>query len=617
MASTFSLTSSSYDGRYMTLSCSQSKDVETNKSTITWKLTVTGGNDKYYSTGPTTVKINGTEVYSCARKAWTTKEFPAAKGSKSGTTTVDHDQYGNASIKVSLKTAIYVGASSATEKSGTWELDNIARASQPSCITWPNTTDDVGNMGNTITIHMNKKANFTHTVRYSWHTKTGTIATNVVNNCNWKIPTSFAEDIPTAISSWGTIYVDTYNGSTKIGTKSVKFTVHVPSYDLSQVPATISLNNENAAINNWGVAIKGFTKLNWSVTPQPSQYSNYILGYHLCLIQNGDDLTAGDTLSILANTTDTSGVTDYLTYTPGTYRLKMAVKDSRSKWSDYVLRDPDDSTKPLKLTIYDYSAPKIQNASAFRCNSSGIAMDSGTYLSISCSGVVGASIGDRNGVSAVYQWRIAGGTYSAEASIPTSPISEFPVTNAFEVKLIVRDTIGRETTKVISIPLGKTDFHLTPYGAGFGMYHDSTKPDTLQSAWDLEIKGDDLADFPIERGTTTVTFDSENVTWYWTKYRSGHFEANIRVNVTYDNPKEYPHPSGYYKDTPNIPMPFLITSIYSYDFTVQGLGLEFGMINNEWSANSNYFGLRICSPTYVSGSANQLGCYVTIKGTWK
>ena len=239
MASTFSLTSPSYDGRYMTLSCSQSKDVETNKSTITWTLTSTGGKDKYYSTGPTSVKINETEVYYCDRKDWTTKTFPAAKGSKSATITVDHDQYGNASVKVSLKTAIYVGAS--TEKSGTWALDSIPRASQPSCITWPSTTDDVGNIGDTIAIHMNRvSSSFTHTVRYSWHTKTGTIATNVTNNCIWKIPTDFAENIPTATSGWGTIYVDTYNGSTKIGTKSVKFTVHITSYNLSQVPATIS-----------------------------------------------------------------------------------------------------------------------------------------------------------------------------------------------------------------------------------------------------------------------------------------------------------------------------------------------------------------------------------------
>lgn len=603
MASTFSLTSSSYDGRYMTLSCSQSKDVETNKSTITWKLTVTGGKDKYYSTGPTTATINGTTVYYCARKSHTTKAFPAAKGSASGTITVNHNQYGDASIGVSLSTAIYWGASSVTTSSGTWTLDSIPRASQPSCITWPDTTDDVGNMGNTITIHMNKKANFTHTVRYSWHTKTGTIATNVVNNCNWKIPTDFAENIPTATSGWGTIYVDTYNGSTKIGTKSVKFTVHVPSYNLSQVPATISLNNENTTIDSWDVAIKGFTKLNWSVTPQPSQYYNYILGYYLCLIQNGDDLTAGDTLSILANTTDTSGVTDYLTYTPGTYRLKMAVKDSRSKWSDYVLRDPSDSTKPLKLTIYDYSTPKIQNASAFRCDDVGTAMDSGTYLSISCSGVVGTSIDGRNGISAVYQWRVVGGEYNAKASIPDVPIGEFSATNAFEVKLTVRDTIGRETTKVISIPLGKTDFHLTPYGAGFGMYHDSSKPDRLQSAWDIEIKGNMISDFVVEQGTSGI--------WTYRKWNSGIAECwgSTVVNVT------CPNQSGnvWFSDVKEIELPSaLFTTCISGNIVCSDL---WSWTGSTWFTSSRIKFKIIRGSEYTP--AYDVAVCISAKGKWK
>ena len=609
MASTFSLTSSSYDGRYMTLSCSQSKDVETNKSIITWKLTVTGGNDKYYSTGPTTVKINGTEVYYCARKGWATKEFPAAKGSTSGTIMVNHDQYGDASIAVSLTTAIYVGASSATTKSGTWQLDNIPRASQPSCITWPNTTEDVGNIGDTIAINMNRASgSFTHTVRYGWHTKTGTIASNVTNYCMWKIPTDFAENIPTATSGWGTIYVDTYNGSTKIGTKSVKFTVHVPSYNLSQVPATISLNNENTTIDSWGVAIKGFTKLNWSVTPQPSQYSNYILGYHLCLIPNGDDLTAGDTLSILANTKDTSGVTDYLTYTPGTYRLKMAVKDSRSKWSDYVLRDPDDSTKPLKLTIYDYSTPKIQNANAFRCNDVGTAMDSGTYLSIGCSGVVGSSIGDRNGISAVYQWRIAGGTYSVEASIPTSPISEFPVTNTFEVKFTVRDTIGSEVTKIISIPLGKTDFHLTPYGAGFGMYHDSNKPNTIQSAWDVEVKGNTMTNFVIEQGTSGI--------WNYRKWSDGTVECWGRYTASGINAAKNNYGSYYYSDIIEILLPFDFLSIE--DYQVNGGSedrVNFARDYGNYTGGQK-IGFRICGHESEAKSVD-ISVYVSVKGRWK
>ena len=137
---------------------------------------------------------------------------------------------------------------------GSMNLTTIARASQPSCIDWPNTIDDVGNMGNTITIHMNRKADFTHTVRYNWYSKTGTIATGVVNNCSWTIPIDFANDIPNLTSSWGIIYVDTYSGSTLIGTKSVKFTVHIPNNSEPRFSAdNVTYEDTNSAI----VAITG------------------------------------------------------------------------------------------------------------------------------------------------------------------------------------------------------------------------------------------------------------------------------------------------------------------------------------------------------------------------
>ena len=70
MASTFRVDSQSYDGRYMYVYCTQSKDIATNTSTINWTLTVTGGNSAYYSTGPTTVNINGTQVYYKKRVEW-------------------------------------------------------------------------------------------------------------------------------------------------------------------------------------------------------------------------------------------------------------------------------------------------------------------------------------------------------------------------------------------------------------------------------------------------------------------------------------------------------------------------------------------------------------------
>lgn len=125
MATTFTLTTSKYQGRYLELTCTQTKDIVTNTSTIKWVLTSAGGSASYYSTGPTTVKIGGTQVYYCDRKGYSTHKFPAAKGSVSGTIVINHDNIGNASIDVSLSTAIYTGTVST--KSGTWTLDPIPR----------------------------------------------------------------------------------------------------------------------------------------------------------------------------------------------------------------------------------------------------------------------------------------------------------------------------------------------------------------------------------------------------------------------------------------------------------------------------------------------------------
>ena len=132
MANTFTLKTPSYgSGRYMQLDCSQKTDIANNKSTITWTLTSAGGTSLYFSTGPTTVKINGTQVYYIARKDYTTEVFPAKQGRVSGSIDIYHDDKGAKTITVELSTAIYVGAVSTY--SGSWELDSIPRKAE---ITW-------------------------------------------------------------------------------------------------------------------------------------------------------------------------------------------------------------------------------------------------------------------------------------------------------------------------------------------------------------------------------------------------------------------------------------------------------------------------------------------------
>lgn len=131
MATTFTTKDTTYGsngGRYLYLTINETTNAKTNKSTLSWKLTVTGGSSNYYSTGATTVKINGTTVYSKARTEWDTYEFPAAKGSTSGTLEVAHNADGSKSITVEFKTVVYYGEWAIQDYGGTMTLTKIDRA---------------------------------------------------------------------------------------------------------------------------------------------------------------------------------------------------------------------------------------------------------------------------------------------------------------------------------------------------------------------------------------------------------------------------------------------------------------------------------------------------------
>ena len=127
MANTFELNSHSYEGRYLQLSCTQTQDVANNKSKIHWRLTVLGGSANYYTTGPTTVVINGVKVYYAAETSWSTYRFPAGKSGSfvEGDLEVSHNVDGTKSVGCSLATAIYTGK--VQTKSGTWVLEENPR----------------------------------------------------------------------------------------------------------------------------------------------------------------------------------------------------------------------------------------------------------------------------------------------------------------------------------------------------------------------------------------------------------------------------------------------------------------------------------------------------------
>ncbi len=121
---TFTLQSSSYQGRYMKLTCTSSQDIANNKTNISWKLESLGGSSSYYAT-ICRVNINETEVY-YIDKGYSYKQFPVAKGSTTGSLSVAMNNDGSHSaITVYMDVAIYT--SSTTRYSDTWQLNTIPR----------------------------------------------------------------------------------------------------------------------------------------------------------------------------------------------------------------------------------------------------------------------------------------------------------------------------------------------------------------------------------------------------------------------------------------------------------------------------------------------------------
>ena len=142
----------------------------------------------------------------------------------SGTTTISHNSDGskNMSIAFSIdmaKDSWTPGAISVSGKS--MALTNIPRASTVSCST--------ANIGSNATITINRaSSSFTHTLSYTFGSLDDTIVTKTSKtSVAWTIPTTFYAIIPNSKSGTGTITCDTYNGSTKIGTKTCTFTATV------------------------------------------------------------------------------------------------------------------------------------------------------------------------------------------------------------------------------------------------------------------------------------------------------------------------------------------------------------------------------------------------------
>lgn len=232
---------------------------------------------------------------------------------------VGHDSEGKKTVGVQLSVGLNTGGYGSAMVAFDLPLTQIKRAS-----TGKVTATELGKVA-TITIDR-KNSSFKHTLRYNWDGKTGTIATNVDTSCNWTLPLDFANTVPNADYHWGTVYIDTYSGSTKIGTKEVTFNANIPA-SIKPTLGGISLSDSNTTVSNLintsNTFVQVLSNIKVAFNNASGAYSSTISNYRAEIV--------GKNLS----TTSNGGSLGMMNFN-GSVTVRATVTDSRGRTSDPV-----------------------------------------------------------------------------------------------------------------------------------------------------------------------------------------------------------------------------------------------------------------------------------------
>lgn len=466
MASSGSFTTTSYSGRHLVFSWTEkSQDVGANKTVISWTLKGAGGDSTWYKSGNFKVVIAGVTVYSSATRI----ELGNGTTVASGTYTFVHNNDGTKSFTASAEAGIFTNAVNCSG-SGSFTLDAIPRASQPSLVTWPETTNNVGEFGQEFSIHMNRKADtFTHTVRYSYGNRTGTIATGVTTGTTWAVPLSFMNDIPNATSASGLIYVDTYSGGVKVGTKYTGFTVTVPA---SVKPScSLTLKDVSGVGDVYGVPVQGLSKIKITVNTTPA-YGSPIASY--TVKANGVTYSAAEVTTGVLKAAGASPVT-------------VTIKDKRGRTG----------SANYTMNVLAYALPSITQLVVRRCDEDGTENDQGEHVRASFSAAITA-LNNKN--TAAYKLRYKKSTDSSFTEVTLSSLANtyavsdgayvFPADSgsSYNVEVEAADRHGT-TTRSTSASTAFTLMNWGPDGTSMGIGKVAEKANTLQIALDVEFIG--------------------------------------------------------------------------------------------------------------------------------
>lgn len=311
-----------------------SQNISDNSSQVRLRLALTNGAHTFADYDCTaSVTVDGQTLSWSGRPSMLSQNSSIMLIDK--TVTIRHENDGKKSFGLSAAFSGGGGWSPGTLSinRNSFTLSTIPRSSSVSV--------SAGDIGSAVTVNINRQSSsFKHTVRYAWAGKSGTIATNVDTSTTWTIPLDFANDIPNSASGTGTIFVDTYSGSTKTGTQSTTFTASVPA---------------NVKPNFTGISLSDLNNTAQNLIPKADTFiqviSNIKVGFNGAVGSYGSSITGyyAEIVGKNQSTSSNGGSLGIMNY-HGTIKIRARVSDSRGRWSD---------TREVSVTVLEYFAPAL------------------------------------------------------------------------------------------------------------------------------------------------------------------------------------------------------------------------------------------------------------------
>lgn len=422
--------------------------IENNTSVVTANLYYYGNGVSYngYSSGSDApigqIIIDGT-AFAAFSHGFTTSTGAQWMGSASKTVTHNADGSRSVSASATFNTKVSLGTLSCSKN---LTLTMIPRASCPTV------SVSVFHAGSDLTIQTNRvSGSFTHTLRYSLNGKPGTIATDIGDSFTWKDSKTkeLANLITNAPSGVMTIYCDTKNGSTHIGTKTINVTVKVPASDDFLPKVSMTKEDTSACFSKYGKYVQGKSKLKVKITAQGA-YGASIVSKSMNF--DGRSHTVGSDDTVIINNIKGTGLLP----------VAVTVKDSRG----------NSVTASEDIEVLEYAPPKITYFLVRRTNENGVASSSGEYLSAIFTTKITA-LDNKNSAKYILSYKKAG-----ETSYTEVPLEELE--DVYEVTKKTA-TFAADASASYDIKLKVIDDFSTIEKAGVGS--------SIEVLWSREAKG--------------------------------------------------------------------------------------------------------------------------------